>query len=378
MNDRFPQFPPELLDQPVDVRKTYFKTKVVAHRSIVNAHTQLLSTLKHPIDGQIVMVIGAPGVGKTTVRKAMVRDLTTTFLAQHERHPGHLPVVGIELEAFQGGRFKWKHTRQAVLHALHEPFVEKKVTYTAQGTGEPGRSQMNSRLSADDLGGIMLTALAQRQPRALWFDEGQHLIKVSGAKGLLDQLDVMKSLANRSQIPTILFGTYEMNVLLGLSPQHDRRIHRIHIPRYKANQPEDVIEFQRVLLGLQKHMPFPVEPSLVEHWETFFQGSLGCIGLLKDWLYQSVGAALDREEPTLTPAMCEMWGKETDVLVDMLHRTADGERQFENKHSEGDLRALLGLPQNGTAEPKSVSRLRSGKPGTRKPVRDEVGVHVEP
>ena len=31
---------------------------------------------------------------------------------------------------------------------------------------------------------ILLTVLTQRQPRALWFDEGQHLIKVAGARGL--------------------------------------------------------------------------------------------------------------------------------------------------------------------------------------------------
>src|SRR5882724_276441 len=121
-----PQFPLELLEKTVKARQQYFKNKVVAHRSIISAHTMLMSTLNHAIDGQIVMVIGAPGVGKTTVRKAMVRDITTHFLAQPDRDPGHIPVAGIELEAFQGGVFKWKRTRQAVLKALYEPLVDKK------------------------------------------------------------------------------------------------------------------------------------------------------------------------------------------------------------------------------------------------------------
>src|SRR5262249_8566323 len=153
-----------------------------------------------------------------------------------------------------------------------------------------------TRLSADDLGEILVDVLLHRKPRALWFDEGQHLIKVSGARGLLDQLDVIKSLANRSEVTPVLFGTYEMNALLGLSPQLDRRIRRIHIPRYKASQPDDVLEFQRVLLGFQKHLPYPVEPRLVENWAYFFEGSLGCIGILKDWLCQASGVAFDQEE----------------------------------------------------------------------------------
>lgn len=321
------------------------------------------------------MVIGAPGVGKTTVRKAMVRDLTTAFLAQPNRDAGHLPSAGIELEAFQGGKFKWKQTRQALLQALQEPLVDKKTLHTTKPDKELPTLQQSTRLSADDLGEIVLKVLSHRQPRALWFDEGQHLIKVTGARGLLDQLDTVKSLANRSHIPTVLFGTYEMNVLLGLSPQLDRRIFRIHIPRYKATEPADVVAFQQVLFGLQKHLPFTEEPRLVEDWDYFFTGSLGCVGVLKDWLYQAASAAFDEGEKTLTRAMCQTWMKETDVLVDMLQRVTSGESQFSQQHSFLELQTLLGLAAENsskTSVPKPVSPQRKSKPGTRHPVRDEV------
>jgi hypothetical protein len=378
MHESTSQFPLELLEAPPEARKTYFRNKLVAHPSIVNAHALLMSALCHPIDGQIVMVIGAPGVGKTTVRKAMVRDLTTAFLAQPDRHLGHLPVAGIELEAFQDGKFKWKQTRQAVLQTLHEPLVDKKVLYSTSRPGEQVVLQHSDRLSADDLGEILLTVLEQRQPRALWFDEGQHLIKVAGARGLLDQLDAMKSLANRSHIPIVLFGTYEMNVLLGLSPQLDRRIFRIHIPRYQVTDPTDVTAFQQVLFGLQKHLPFPEEPHLVEDWVYFFAGSLGCVGILKDWLYQAAGAAFERGEETLTRGMCEAWRKETDVLVDMLQRIRSGEAQFMQHHSTTELHTLLGFvptDRSRTSPMKPKPPERKPKPGTRNPIRDEVVSH---
>jgi hypothetical protein len=373
-----PQFPLELLQASPEARKAYFSSKVVAHPSIVHAHTLLMSALRNPTDGQIVMVIGAPGVGKTTIRKAMVRDLTTQFLAQAERHPGHLPVAGIELEAFGGGNFKWKQTRQALLRALQEPMVDKKVGYSTSMQGEHAVLQRSTRLSSDDLGELLLTVLTQRVPQALWFDEGQHLIKVAGARGLLDQLDVLKSLANRSRIPTVLFGTYEMNVLLGLSPQLDRRIFRIHIPRYKATDPVDIAAFQQVLFGLQKHLPFPEEPHLVEDWEYFFTRSLGCVGILKDWLYQAAGAAFDRDERTLTRSMCETWARETDVLVDMLQRITSGETQFIQEHSTTELRTLLGLSVTDKAASSSTrpkTSTQKSRPGTRNPVRDKVVGH---
>lgn len=373
------QFPPELLEQSVEAREQYFKNKLVAHRSIVNVHTTLMEALHHPFDGQIIIVIGAPGVGKTTVRKAMVRDMTASFLAQSNQNPGHIPVAGIELEAFQGGVFKWKQTRQMVLKALHEPLVDKKVMYSTHIQDRDGRLDIDTRLSADALGEILVDVLLNRKPRALWFDEGQHLIKVSGARGLLDQLDVIKSLANRSEVTPVLFGTYEMNVLLGLSPQLDRRIRRIHIPRYKATQPDDVIEFQRVLLGFQKHLPFPVEPRLVEEWAYFFEGSLGCIGILKDWLCQAAGVAFERGEQSLTREMCEAWMQDRDVLVDMLRQVGMGEIHFEKKHSQIELRALLGLPYDDIeaqiAPSEPVAPQRSQKPGIRNPVRDQVGNH---
>jgi len=370
-------FPLALLDETVEARKAHFKNKIVAHRNIVEAHKMLMSILNHPIDGQIVMLIGAAGVGKTTVRKAMVRDLTAQFLAQEERHPSQIPVAGIELEAFQGGVFKWKKTRQMLLKALHEPAVDKKVKYHPRIKDNHGKLKIDNRVSVDDLGEILVEVLAKRKPHALWFDEGQHLIKVSGAKGLLHQLDVMKSLANRAEIVPVLFGTYEMNILLGLSSQLDRRIYRIHIQHYKATVKEDVEEFQRVLLGFQKHLPFPEEPNLLEHWAYFFEGSLGCVGLLKDWLYQAASMAFDNADMTLTREHCDMWMKGCDVLVDMLHRTTLGETQFTKKHSQIELRQLLGLPYDDIPEPETDTRsqipFRRTKPGIRNPIRDKVG-----
>ena len=53
-------------------------------------------------------------------------------------------------------------------------------------------------------------ALAFRRPAAVLIDEAQHLAKMGSGRRLADQLDVIKSLANRTKTVQVLFGTYEL------------------------------------------------------------------------------------------------------------------------------------------------------------------------
>jgi hypothetical protein len=53
-------------------------------------------------------------------------------------------------------------------------------------------------------------ALRYRRPRAVLIDEAQHLFALASGRRLEDQLNVLKSLANRSNTVHVLFGTYEL------------------------------------------------------------------------------------------------------------------------------------------------------------------------
>ena len=76
-----------------------------------------------------------------------------------------------------------------------------------------------------------------------------------------------------------------------------------------------------------------------------------------------------------------MWLRDIDVRVDMLHRMVMGESQFLKKHSQVELRVLLGLPYDDAllddAEISNQSQPRNAKPGIRKPIRDKVGDHEQ-
>lgn len=56
-----------------------------------------------------------------------------------------------------------------------------------------------------------------------------------------------------------------------------------------------------MLLSLLKQVPLHTEIQvLMQHWFYFYERSIGCVGVLKDWLVRAVAAALHDESDTLT------------------------------------------------------------------------------
>ncbi|BAZ33591.1 ATPase (plasmid) [Cylindrospermum sp. NIES-4074] len=83
--------------------------------------------------------------------------------------------------------------------------------------------------------------------------------------------------------------------------QASRRGLDIHFPRYLFQHEQDRQDFQGVLLALLKQVPLQVEiPTLMQHWFYFYERSIGCVGVLKDWLIRAVAAALRDGADTLT------------------------------------------------------------------------------
>ncbi len=115
----------------------------------------------------------------------------------------------------------------------------------------------------------------------------------SSAGKLIDQLDWIKSMTNVTGVVHVLIGTYELLNLRNLSGQASRRGLDLHFPRYKFQSETDQRDFQGVLLALLNQVPISVEiESLMQHWVYFYERSIGCVGVLKDWLIRALAAAL--------------------------------------------------------------------------------------
>jgi AAA domain len=152
-----------------------------------------------------------------------------------------------------------------------------------------------------DLREAVEQALERLHVQAVVIDEAQHLMQVAAPLKPADQLDWLKSMTNRTNVLHVLVGTYDLFDFRNLHGQAARRGRDIHFPRYHVDTATERQEFVGALRYLLEHVPLPCDVSaLLAHWRWFADGSVGCVGILKDWLVQTVAATLGEAGATLT------------------------------------------------------------------------------
>ena len=90
---------------------------------------------------------------------------------------------------------------------------------------------------------------------------------MSSGRRLADQLDVIKSLASRTQTIHILIGTYELLPFRNLSGQLSRRSVDVHFSRYRAESEDDIRVFQNVVSTFQQQLPADQGFDLISVWD---------------------------------------------------------------------------------------------------------------
>lgn len=369
------EFPSELLLQPSAARLAYFQHKVVAHPHLKETHQQLWQAIQQPSGASLIFVFGPTGVGKTTLRCRLEQQLWEAGRPAIEQHPGHIPVVGLEVAVADADSFRWRDYYKRALVALDEPMIDYKILpdhilHKRAELRDSGRYKVTSELRW-----ALEQALRHRRPTAFIVDEAQHLKRIASGRRLLDQMDTLKSLANLTGTTHVLIGTYELLGFAQLSAQLDRRSYEIHFPRYHIDIPEEMLAFKRILLTFQRHLPLVGEPDLVAQAEYFYERSVGCVGVLKDWLTRALAATLENGQETLTQATLEQQALPTRKLLRMAREIREGEETLTaDCRAQTELRALLGMSTESVEQHTSGS---SRKVGKRNPVRDLVGHHEQ-
>jgi len=375
-------FPQELLSQPPDERLAYFKNKIIAHPKLSDLYTEILDDINHPVEISLIMIYGPTGVGKTTLRKRLERELLLTAQSDPHRNPGHIPVAGLEVALPGTSRFNWPDYYRRALKALDEPLIGNKIDYGQRGIKHNASGELifAYTLGVTNLRQALETALKHRQPKAFFADEAQHFNKVPGARRLLDQMDTLKSLAAQTNTLHVLLGTYELLALTDLSAQLSRRSRGVHFPRYQADLPQEMTDFQNVILTFQRHLPLAQEPDLLQHTSYLYERSVGCVGVLKSWLLRALELALKSEGQPLTLEHLKQCAIPTRKLLRFAREIEEGEAALVEKEAEvAQLRTLLGISSFSTPASKQQStngshKKRRRRVGQRKPVRDTVGV----
>jgi energy-coupling factor transporter ATP-binding protein EcfA2 len=374
--------PVSLEEQTTEARIDSFRSYAVAHPRLVEAKERLLAAIRGSERNTLILVLGPTGVGKTTLRLGIERILIRDSLKELEADPGRMAAVGIEAVAPESGNFNWTFFFKLLLEAMEEPLAERKLELPAH---DICRNQLRRRFagprnSASDFRYAVEQVLRCRRPAAVLIDEAQHLAKISSGRKLLDQLDVIKSIANRTGTPHVLFGTYDLLSFRNLSAQLSRRSCDIHFRRYRAEDEEDRQIFLNVLGTLARHLPLPETPDLAKDWELLYERSLGCVGVLKEWLIRALQAALSHSRNTITRRDLERHPLSASQCARMLTELKDGEAQLgDDNETHRRLLVGLGLPIQSAAAANEDSRqpVAAAKvavpPGHRLPRRDRIG-----
>ena len=378
-----PKFPSYLLDRSVSERVAYFENYKVNHPKLQQVFKLVMDSIRKPDGASLIAVYGPTGVGKTTLRLKIEKKLIEEALPQLELDKGKIPVIGVEAVAPESGNFNWKDYYTRALMALEEPLIEHKISFDYNIPGirrnDEGVVLIKQSTSAAKLRQALEKALFHRRPDIFFVDEAQHLSKMSSGQKLQNQLDCLKSLANMTGVIHGLFGTYELLIFRDLSAQLSRRTIDIHFPRYKPNHPQDLKAFKSVLLTFQRHLPLDREPDFVSRWDYFYERSLGCVGILKDWLTRTLREALEDGAETITDKHLKRRAWSVSQCKRMLQEIEEGEKQLEETEQDvSDLRKSLGLDpdliEETTKNSSHTKKKSSRRVGQRKPKRDSIGV----
>ena len=376
------KFPSHLLDQSISDKITYFENYKVNHPKLKEVEDLVMRSIRKPDGASFIFVYGPTGVGKTTLRLKIEKQLIEQALPELEEDRGKIPVVGVEAVAPESGNFNWKDYFTRALIALEEPLIEHKINIDYNmpeiRRNSEGGILIKQSTSAAKLRQALEKALFHRRPDIFFVDEAQHLSKMSSGQKLQNQLDCLKSLANMSGVIHGLFGTYELLIFRNLSAQLSRRSIDIHFPRYQANNAQDLKAFKSVLLTFQRHLPLEQEPDLVSQWDYFYERSLGCVGILKDWLTRTLRDVLEEEGKTITQKHLKRRAWSVAQCTRMLQEIEEGEQQLEETEEDVSLlRKSLGIDPETieeTLNTPSKTTKRSNRVGQRKAKRDPIGV----
>ena len=353
-----------------------FRYFTIAHPLLLEMKERLLSAIKSAAPGSLILVLGPTGVGKTTLRLKVEQLLTEELLPSLESDRGRIPFVSVNTMAPLNGNFSWKDHFARLLRQMNEPLIDDKLNGERNSRGQftpAPRAGFELQYAVEQ-------ALRHRRPVAVFLDEAQHLGRIASGRKLADQLDVVKSMASQTKIVHVLLGTYELLAFRNLSGQLSRRSLDIHFRRYRCEDKPDLETFRNILLTFQAQIPLP-EPCDLSLWiDLLYERSIGCVGILKEWLMRALAVALDEGKPTLHKRHLE----ETALLASQCERILIEAREGEVRLNEDDasrsrLRNLLGIgeaitvPADGQAQRNAPVRAK-GRCARRNPKRDKVGL----
>jgi DNA polymerase III delta prime subunit len=337
---------------------------IYLHRQLkaVMAEVKTLLACAEHTDQKLLMVVGPPGVGKTTIGKMLERQIQAKEAEAMENDPAYTPVVRVLAAKPPERKSVWKTFFGRVLEAYGDILIEQKTLPTQKGNG---MGQISDRMSTDARRAAVGNHIKERRTALIIIDESQHLLTKGQGRTIKDNIDVLKSLSSDTGVTLLLIGPYELPMLIERDGQLIRRSRRVH---FRAYDPSETKFFFYAAKWIMAHLPLPVDKIPADF---LIYSTLRYVGLLKDLLIAATQRALLAGKKSVGLVDLEASALSTSELRTIRQEQLAGEAFMAKKSGQEDeLRMNLGLVPR---EKKKKARAKANSnPGVRNPKHDPI------
>jgi hypothetical protein len=333
----------------------------IKHRNWLLALTETFSVLSCASPGEVVSIVGPSRAGKSLLIRKVVEMM---FGDNRFAVTGFMDAIVVEaVNAGPHGSFSTKAFTQRMLEAVKHPLF----TIKGKGLDDIIAMQKMDRATEATLRIALENAMRERQVQFLFIDEAQHIRYASkDAQAAHAYMDSLKCLAQTTGVVLVLVGAYPILDMLKNSPHLLGRNHQVHFPRYRVN-PEDILAFGEILSKYSEMLNLaPSVEDLMVLAEDLYEGSFGCIGLLKAWLKRVDSIASFQNIPITRELLMAKRLSDMD-LAEIGSEIQQGEKSLRRSSLSGREEVKPKASSSG------VKKKPKAKPFQKKPVRYKSG-----
>jgi AAA domain len=352
-----------------------FKTLKVRHPRLIEQEQFLLQAIGGHRSYTLLDLYGVSGVGKSTVMEQVAQRVR-----EAETNPAVVPVVMVQASPEDvGSSARLDYYQQILAQLQHHPAIRDRTKHLPLYI-HPGKKSSDPAEWLE-MRNLVEYALTLLQVKVVFVDEAQHLLAPDPRSHPTAQLDWLKTLANRTNVLHVLIGNFDVYAYCHLNGQTVRRMRDRQFPRYHLDTQKECEEFVGALKSLLEGVPLTVDvPALLSLWQWFGEWSLGCVGVLGDWIVDTVAALWSAGETVLTVKALTSHALQPDqrARLEMEARTGEYRVARAQAQSELDLQRLLetrasdGKPLQAVPSTNGVDQAKGGRI-ERAPQRDPVG-----